>query len=89
MAIEAVAATGVTAPTVSVDADVLRSVTLEQMIGTRMSSELAGALGGATAAIGALGLMQAPMISMGVVVHRRTCPTCCATTAMAASHVSC
>jgi hypothetical protein len=69
MAIEAVAATTATAPTVSVDADALRSVTLSQMIGIRMSSELGGALGGvlgaATAGTGVLGLSQAPLITGG------------------------
>jgi hypothetical protein len=65
MTIEAVAATGASAPTVSVDADALRSVTLSQMIGVRMSSELAGALGGASTGIGALGLSQAPTITGG------------------------
>ena len=65
MAIEAVAAAGTTSPTVTVDADALRSVTLAQMIGTRMSTELAGALTNAGAGIGALGLSQAPMILAG------------------------
>ena len=70
MAIEAVAATGAASPMVTVDADVLRSVTLAQMIGTRMTTELAGALsigtaGVGAAGIGALGLSQAPSITMG------------------------
>jgi D-alanyl-D-alanine carboxypeptidase len=65
MAIDAVAATAATAPTVSVDADALRSVTLSQMIGMRMSSELTGALGAATMGTGVLGLAQAPIITGG------------------------
>ena len=75
MAIEAVAATGAASPMVTVDADVLRSVTLAQMIGIRMTTELAGALsvgttgvgttGIGTTGIGALGLSQAPAITMG------------------------
>ena len=70
MAIEAVTAIGATSPTVTVDADVLRSVTLAQMIGTRMTTELAGALSIGTAGVGAtgigvLGLSQAPTITMG------------------------
>jgi hypothetical protein len=64
MAIDAVAAAGATSPTVTVDADVLRSVTLAQMIGNRMSTELAGALSTAGTGIGALGLSQAPMITL-------------------------
>jgi hypothetical protein len=71
MAIEAVAATGATSPTqlasVTIDADVLRSVTLAQMIGTRMTTELAGALSVGTTGIGAtgaLGLSQAPAITL-------------------------
>ncbi|MGZ4679236.1 MAG: M15 family metallopeptidase [Ilumatobacteraceae bacterium] len=64
MAIDAVAAAGSTSPTVTVDADVLRSVTLAQMIDTRMSTGLGDALSTASAGIGALGLSQAPMITV-------------------------
>jgi len=62
MAIEAVAAvgagTGTAAPTV--DADALRSVTLAQMISTRMGADISAA---AVPGLGALGLAQAPMIT--------------------------